>query len=274
MNAHLLIIDPQNDFCDLPAGPQGEPALPVAGADADMRRLAALLMRMGSEFERIHVTLDSHHPVDIAHACWWEDAHGSSPAAFTTITAGKWRARDPALREWSESYLAELAAAGKYPLTIWPEHCLIGTWGHNVHKAVAVALSAWAKSQLKTVDYVLKGDNPLTEHYSAIRAEVEDAADAGTQRNAKLMDQLDRAGVVYVAGEALSHCVASTIRDIVADIRARDPGRASSSLLDKFVLLSDCTSPVPGFEAMVPAFIAEIQALGMRVQPSTTIFKD
>ena len=41
----LLMIDPQNDFCDLPPAlcPPGEaPALPVAGAHADLQRLAAL----------------------------------------------------------------------------------------------------------------------------------------------------------------------------------------------------------------------------------------
>ena len=48
-NIHLFIIDPQNDFCDLPTDWQGvdplsgsrlAPALPVAGAHADMLRLA------------------------------------------------------------------------------------------------------------------------------------------------------------------------------------------------------------------------------------------
>ena len=42
----VLIVDPQNDFCDLPAGTDsisGQlifPSLPVPGAHADMRSLA------------------------------------------------------------------------------------------------------------------------------------------------------------------------------------------------------------------------------------------
>ena len=37
---HLLVIDPQNDFCD----PNG--ALCVAGADGDMKRLADMVIEL------------------------------------------------------------------------------------------------------------------------------------------------------------------------------------------------------------------------------------
>ncbi|MFM2054363.1 MAG: hypothetical protein RL456_2400, partial [Pseudomonadota bacterium] len=42
---HLLLIDAQNDFCDLPGEAGARPALPVPGADADLRRVAALVRR-------------------------------------------------------------------------------------------------------------------------------------------------------------------------------------------------------------------------------------
>ena len=77
---HLLIIDPQNDFCDLPLAEQSTdpltigdkrvPALPVTGADQDMKRLAAFIDRVGNKLSGIHVTLDSHYPIDIAHPTW------------------------------------------------------------------------------------------------------------------------------------------------------------------------------------------------------------
>jgi len=72
----LLIIDPQNDFCDLPeswqitnplSGQRIAPALPVTGAHADMQRLATLIRQAQSAITDIYVTLDSHHRVDIAH---------------------------------------------------------------------------------------------------------------------------------------------------------------------------------------------------------------
>ena len=74
---HLLIIDPQNDFCDLPVSTSSAtPALPVFGADADMQRLAAFIRAHGSQLTDITVTLDSHHRLDIAHPTFWQQADG------------------------------------------------------------------------------------------------------------------------------------------------------------------------------------------------------
>jgi nicotinamidase-related amidase len=191
-STRLLIIDPQNDFCDLPGpllpGPQEGcaatplPALPVPGADADMRRLADLIRRIGAGLAGIEVSLDSHHPMDIAHPGWWRDESNRTPAPFTVIglddvASGRWRTRDPAVQQRSLDYVRRLQEQGRYALVVWPEHCLIGHWGHNLHAAVADSLDRWSREQGKTVDYLFKGSNPFTEHYSALRAEVPDPAD-------------------------------------------------------------------------------------------------
>ena len=57
--------------------------------------------------------------------------------------------------------------------------------------------------------------------------------------NQALVEHLLSFDTVIVAGEAKSHCVAWTVEDLLAEIRARDPGLAR-----KVVLLDDCTSPV------------------------------
>ena len=80
LRVELLIGNPQNDFCD----PRG--ALPVAGADKDMERLAAFVRKHGSKFVDITVTLDSHHPVHVAHPCFWRNAMGKNPPPFTIIS--------------------------------------------------------------------------------------------------------------------------------------------------------------------------------------------
>ena len=70
----LLVIDPQNDFCDLPAShrPAGNaPSLPVAGAHADMERLADFIRAQGGQIDAITVTLDSHQRFDIANPDFW-----------------------------------------------------------------------------------------------------------------------------------------------------------------------------------------------------------
>jgi nicotinamidase-related amidase len=274
---HLLVIDPQNDFCDLPAawcpadpltGAALAPALPVAGAHADMQRVAALIRAGGEGLADITVTLDSHHRVDIAHPTFWRRADGAPVAPFTPVTAAQVRVgelapRDAAALPRTLAYLDELEARGRYTLMVWPVHCEIGTWGHEVHAGVRAAYNAWEESRVRAVRKVTKGENPWTEHYSAIQAEVPDAADDATQMNAALLAELDRADVLLVAGEAGSHCVRATTEHIVDNLPGGRPERV--------VLLTDCMSPVGGFEAQQAAFLAAMRARGVRLATSAEI---
>jgi len=273
-DAQLLIIDPQNDFCDLPpawcptdplTGAARAPALPVAGAHADMQRLAGLVRDGGALIARICVTLDSHHRVDIAHPPFWRHADSSAVAPFTTITAAEVRAgayapRDAAALPRALAYLDELEARGRYTLMVWPVHCEIGTWGHNVHAELQAALAAWEEARLAVVQTVAKGENPWTEHYSAVQAEVPDAADPATQLNQALIAELDRARMLLVGGEASSHCVRATVEHIVAHLPSRDPA--------KIVLLTDCMSSVAGFEREAETFLADMRARGVHLATS------
>jgi len=270
----LLIIDPQNDFCDVPAsyrpvdpltGAIAAPALPVAGAHADMLRTAAFIRAAGSALTDITITLDSHHHIDIAHPTCWQRADESAVTPFTTITAKQVRARefqprDPAALPRALAYLDELEARGRYTLMAWPVHCEIGTWGHGIHADVLAACNAWEEAQLRGVRKVTKGENPWTEHYSAIQAEVPDADDPHTQLNAALLAELDKADTLLITGEASSHCVRATTEHIVANLPGGRPERV--------VLLTDCMSPVGGFEAQHTAFLAGMRALGVRLMTS------
>jgi nicotinamidase-related amidase len=257
----LLLIDPQNDFCDLPGA-----ALPVPGAVAGLQRVAGLIDRLGARLAGVQVTLDSHQPLHIAHPHWWQDAAGQAPAPFTQIGVdevanGRWQTRDPAERARGLAYVQALEAGGRYRLVIWPEHCLVGGWGHGVQADVHRALNAWGRTQGRLVDFVMKGGNPHTEHYSALRAEVPDPQDAQTAVDARLIARLQQADTLLVAGEALSHCVASTLRDLLDHW----PAERRQDL----VLLTDCSHSVPGFEAQGEAFLAEMRAAGVRLATST-----
>jgi nicotinamidase/pyrazinamidase len=272
---HLLIIDPQNDFCDVPSsyrqtdpliGASIAPALPVAGAHADMQRIAAFIRAAGSALTDITITLDSHHHVDIAHPTFWQTADRGAVAPFTTITAaqvraGEFRPRDRAALPRTLAYLDELEARGRYTPVVWPAHCEIGTWGHGVHADVRAAYNRWEEAHLRGVRKVTKGENPWTEHYSAIQAEVPDADDDHTQMNVALLAVLDRADMLFIAGEASSHCVRATTEHIVANLPGGRPERV--------VLLTDCMSPVGGFEAQHRAFLDEMRARGVQWKTST-----
>jgi nicotinamidase-related amidase len=257
---HLLIIDPQNDFCD----PNG--SLYVDGAEKDMDRLAVMISRLKDKLDDIHVTLDSHRNFDVAHPIYWQDSNGSAPAPFTVIKAGdlkkgSWNTSLPHLYDRTLSYLEALEQGNRYDLMVWPPHCLIGSGGHNSNPKVLDALFEWESHPGNMVDVVTKGSNPFTEHYSAIQAEVPDPNDTTTQINTALIKTLMEADEVLIAGEALSHCLKSTVEDIANNF-------GDNSYIAKMTLLTDCSSPVAGFEKQSKDFVANLTSRGMRIGTS------
>lgn len=279
-NIHLLIIDPQNDFCDLPAeyighdprtGQPVAPTLPVPGAHADMQRLAEFIAKGMRGLSDLSVTLDSHHRVGIERPTFWMQADGSPVVPFTEITAqsvrdGRYLPRNPRALRRVLAYLDALEAGGRYTLMVWTVHCEIGTWGHNVHSDVRQAYNAWEERELGVVNKVTKGSNPWTEHYSAVMAEVPDVDDPSTQLNRGLIDMLAQADQVLIAGEAGSHCVRATTEHIADQFGAQN--------LNKLVLLTDCISPVAGFEAQYQGFLKDMGHRGLATATTTEVLGD
>lgn len=228
----LLIIDAQNDFCD----PKG--SLFVPGAVEDSNRLTNWIGLNKKYIDYIGITIDSHQMLDIAHPKYWFDKDGKNPVPFTVITSadveeGKWNSINPKV---SLKYLKDLEADGQFIHVIWPEHCIIGTWGNLIHEPVNNVILDWA-SQGHYVHYIPKGAHPNTEHFGAFESQVPIEDKPLTQYNEKLMDTLDKNDVIYIAGQAKSHCVANTIKQIMDNA----PGVAK-----KVVILEDTMSPVPG----------------------------
>lgn len=262
---HLITIDPQNDFC-IPLGPGGEKgALVVAGADQDMTRLGKFISKNKGRIEQIHCTLDSHQVLHIAHPNFWVNSKGDHPNIFSLITDddvrnGVWRPFNPTLQAKAQHYVDSLKKNGRYVLCIWPPHCLIGTWGHSIVPSVAHALYEW-EADYNRVNFVSKGSNWLTEHYSAVQADVEDPDDVSTKLNTNLVDTLTEADEILITGEALSHCVANSIRDVAAQF--------GDSQVQKFTLLEDTSSNVGGFEKLGQDFVKEMVKKGMKVTRTT-----
>ena len=250
----LLIIDTQYDFCN-PAG-----SLYVPGADTDCDRLASFIRKNEKKIGQVHVTLDTHFLFHIAHPLFWKDRNGKQPSVFTTITLqdfedGMYRPVDPAMTDYAEAYLKGLQNGGRYQLIIWPPHCLLGSKGWILDEKIFAALEKWEElSPGKITDYILKGKNSLTEHYSAVRAEIPVESDPTTQINRKLIGKLEKTDMLIVAGEALSHCVANTLCDLFNFISP-----------NKITLLSDCTSNVSGFEKVGKDFIVTAVSKGMKL---------
>ncbi|GLE03182.1 hypothetical protein PINS_up022459 [Pythium insidiosum] len=255
----LLVIDQQVDF-----HPGGSLAIPNANNDAE--RIAAFIRSHSNEISQIVFTLDSHQRYHIAHGIFWTNALGESPSPFTSITSedvanGVWTPRDPILKDYALAYTKALEASNKFKLTIWPEHCIMGTPGHNIVTNVHAAALEWAKQKKADIQYVFKGSNSFTEHYSALRAEYELAYDPATKLNQGLIDNLAKASKVVVVGEALSHCVNYSVRDLVANW-------PKSRRQDVYVF-TDCSSSVPGFEGAGNTFVSDMTNAGLRIMKST-----
>lgn len=301
MKIHGLVVDGQNDFCVADDGCGHKGTLVVPGAHDDMKRVAAMIRRLGRKISAWHATLDSHQTFGIERPRWWKRiSDGAHPAPFTCLgihpdgrrivkmefpngvpmaTEEEYTTLVPSYlhnggpvvdpsdptgkkRLGSFGYLQAFAKGGKYPHVIWPEHCRVGSWGWGLVEELDAALSEWEWNGPGRVNYVIKGNNPWTEHFSGIQAEVPDPDDPTTQVNTGLIKSLEKADLICLTGEALSHCVASTVRDIAACFS--DP-----QYVQKLVLLTDTSSNVPGFDFLGTKFVNDLMAKGMQVSTST-----
>jgi nicotinamidase-related amidase len=278
----LLAVDVQNTFC-IPGSELFVAGRSGTGAVDDNRRLCEFIYRNLATLTQIVPSLDTHHAMQIFHPIWLVDREGNHPAPYTLVSvqdveSGRWRANsavawalgldlDYAQRHL-QHYTRRLAESGKYDLTIWPYHAMLGGIGHPLVSVVEEAFFFHAIARHSQPDFQVKGDNPLTEHYSILGPEVTDGPD-GEQiatRNAALIENLLSFDIIVVAGQAKSHCVAWTIDDLLTDER--------ELLAPRTYLLEDCSSPVvvPGAvdytDEAVAAFERYARA-GMHVVRST-----
>jgi nicotinamidase-related amidase len=253
---HLLLIDVQKDFC-LPEGALYVAGRSGTGAIDDSRRIAELIYRNLGAISEITTTLDTHFAYQICFPSFWLDRGDAPLTAHRVITADQIATGEvrpsPAVAKWLCGgdypwlckqvlhYARELERAGKYQLYLWPPHCLLGSDGHAlagiVHEARLV--HAFARTAQSAVE--VKGGHPLTESYSALGPEVSSRCDgtALAPRDTQLLHTLLAADAVVIAGQAASHCVKSTIDDLLGEIAAADP-----ALARKVYLVVDCMSAV------------------------------
>ena len=152
MKKTLLIIDPQNDFCEKNETDisTNRPALAVPGSGADMRNIINFIKN--NELNEIVVTLDTHSIIDIAHPMWWKKKNGDYPEIFTMISLddiekGLYTTSNQEHFEYSKNYIKSLEEQGKYKLIIWPEHCIQGTWGHNIYSELMEEIIKWSRKK-------------------------------------------------------------------------------------------------------------------------------
>jgi len=265
MKTYMMFIDAQRDFCE-PGAP-----LYVPGAEEDMNRASNFL---SSNKERIYLTgftLDSHHLMQIFFPdFWWDPSSKESPKPYDVIShedvkKGVWVPRFPNLLPHALRYTKTLEDHGRYQLTIWPLHCLIGSTGASLTEDVMNAMLDWEKSNKAIAHKITKGSNWGTEHYSALQADCEDPEDPSTSMNTDFIFQLQNCDRIIVVGEASSHCVKFTVTDLIEAFATSSPEH-----IQKLVLFEDCMSPVglPIYKQEAQDFFHTISSQGVTVTTS------
>ena len=250
----LLAVDVQNTFC-IPGFELFVAGRSGTGAVDDNRRLCQFIYRNLGEITQIFPSLDTHHAMQVFHAIWLVDEQGNHPGSFTLISAedvaaGRWRLNSAVARAlgidvgYAERHLAyytrRLAEGGKYDLTIWPYHAMLGGIGHALVSAIEEAVFVHGIARYSNPEFQVKGDKPLTEHYSMLGPEVTEGPDGDrlAGKNTALIEKLLTFDAIVVAGQAKSHCLAWTIDDLLKD------EQVGERLAERTYLLEDCTSPV------------------------------
>ena len=251
----LLLIDIQNTFCipDFELYVGGRSGI---GAVDDNIRLVQFIYRNLGAITHISLTLDTHQATQIFHPIFLVNEKGENPPPYTLVSAedikdGRWKFNEILAEDIGvsaeegqallEHYTTQLAKKGKFDLTIWPYHAMLGGIGHALVSSIEEAVFFHTISRHSRPEFEIKGTNPFTEHYSAIGPEVLQGpqGEGLAEKTDKVLQKVKDYGAVVVAGQAKSHCVAWTINDLLDQIRVTDP-----ELVGKVYLLEDCTSPV------------------------------
>ncbi|MCT4614158.1 MAG: hypothetical protein N4A49_04695 [Marinifilaceae bacterium] len=251
----LLIIDVQNDFCT------SDGALFIDGAEKDLDRLCDFVNRNSSKFSEIILSMDTHNVVDIAHPCFWEKQEGEQIEEFTNIKYkdiidGKYLPRY--FKSEAIEYIQKLENKAEYSHIIWPEHCINGSYGAAIPEKLMHEIKNWARLG-KNYEIIQKGLNPLTEHFGILRANIPNPADESTKLNMDLIKKLKSADRIFISGQAKSHCVANTVKQICEQ----------DSIISKTILLEDTMSDAPGCKDMAKKIYDKAVEQGMRICKST-----
>jgi nicotinamidase/pyrazinamidase len=261
----LVLVDYQHDFVD-PSG-----TLYVPGSQDDVARLLSWFYTNAHNISSVYASLDTHLPFQIFYSSWWKDPKtGEHPQPFTSITVDdviskRWA---PVIQpEWSIKYVHLLQQQARKDLMIWPYHTMEGSLGHMLVAPISEAIAWHSAARHIQPTYIVKGLTPRTEFYGIFGAEVPDPNDPKSSLNISLLDAVMKHDKVYIAGEAKSHCVLETERQLVNRF-GNQP-----EMLKKLHFLRDCTSSVQhpsiDFDALAEAELAEMERRGVQMVLST-----
>ena len=255
----LLAIDVQKDFIE--GG-----ALAVSGSIGDVERITRFIYNNMAGISRIMCSLDTHIAHQIFHPAWWANKNGDHPAPYTVITYddvanGHWR---PVVGNPLDSiqYLKELEKRGNKQLCIWPYHCISGTEGATLENEFAKIVYFHSVARKSMNPMIQKGTDPYSEMYGIIKPEYSKQ----NYLNTPVLNSIEKYDEIYVVGEAASHCLMESVKQIAEHFASRP------EITQKITVLEDCTSPIGGYEADTKvAFDNFKKTYGIKFAKSTDI---
>ncbi len=277
----LLLVDDQLGFIE-----PGRP-LAVTGAVEDTRRTIDWIYRNLERLTYIAASLDSHLPIQIFLPSWWIDTSTGdlvNSFNFNLVNLANLKAKKikpifdfdyeyaPGKKmKWSEYYLMSLEKTPPNPLyvkkalAVWPFHTPLAAPEHALEPSLFEAIYFHSGARSSQPHFEIKGSVPQTENYSIMEVEVPYSGDKNAGINTDFLNLLQKYDLIYIAGQAKSHCVYETILSIVRYFGAKAP-----EVLSRIRILEDCTSPVGGFEDMAEQAFTELsKQYGLKLVKST-----
>ena len=175
----LLVVDAQNTFC-IPGYELYVGGRSGTGAIDDNRRLVEFIYRNLGLITLISPTMDTHTAMQIFHRDFFVNAKGEHPAPIATnppvnsatIRSGEWQVNPEiawslamdkshvavarqynALKQFVLHYCGQLEKDGKFGLTIWPYHAMLGGVGHALVSAVEEACFFHNRARASQTDF-------------------------------------------------------------------------------------------------------------------------
>lgn len=263
-------VDVQNDFC-VPDGTLSYKTgqLYVPGAYESIKRMQKFMPKVINVVTQWWFSLDQHHPFDIGHYTFWKDKKGNHPKlsisnpampiSAAQIEAREWGPSRPELYNYALDYARTLEANGRYCVMVWNEHCIIGESGSLFVPEIAQEIRNWEYHNKANVVTVIKGTNPLTEHYSALEAEVPYPSDPTTHLQTDMIQLMQDSDEIWWMGQALDFCVNSTMQTAFKLFDAET--------LKRNIIFSDLTDAI--FPDKGQQILEDLKKIGVKVTTTT-----
>lgn len=262
----------------------------IDGAEEDCERAAIFLRWLGRRATEVTLSIDTHDKMHIAHPMHWEYQGGEHPKPFSTLSGrvplqhvssgtpndGDSFKRDdrsllttsvPEMYEGSQSHVSEQEPWGR--LTVWPEHCLTGSFETMIWPSILDAVHRWQTLVKKPVTWIRKGQTLQSEQFGIFRLA---GASKFTVRGARILGRMAKADRIYVMGQARSHCVGESLSQMQDYFQATFGVR--NKLMSKVYLVGDCTRDVPSFEEESAARIRNLVNHGMKIVTTAEIMQE